>query len=117
MMPKGVLDCHHLVAVLVSTLRIAAVNGCSNLSLGSSGSRFCRYTSDAIALIEDPVAPPSRIHLGFRSGLDAPMNYLSEMEDAGVIHVALNLRFNKADIADTLNRLADAMLPRFATGD
>ncbi|WP_293155676.1 hypothetical protein [Okeania sp. SIO2C9] len=34
-------------------------------------------------------------------------------EEIGVNHVALNLRFNKADIDTTLKRLADENLPDF----
>ncbi|WP_202223808.1 hypothetical protein [Okeania sp. KiyG1] len=34
-------------------------------------------------------------------------------EEIGVNHIALNLRFNKADIDTTLKRLADDILPDF----
>ncbi|MEM7289474.1 MAG: LLM class flavin-dependent oxidoreductase, partial [Pseudomonadota bacterium] len=40
-------------------------------------------------------------------------SYLQEIESLGVNHVALNLRFNQADINTTLKRLADELLPAF----
>ncbi|MEL6445765.1 MAG: LLM class oxidoreductase [Bacteroidota bacterium] len=63
----------------------------------------------------DPDAPPRPLHLGFRSGANALTAYLRALEDAGVNHVALNLRFNRADTEATLRRLADALLPAFPT--
>ncbi|WP_316506218.1 LLM class oxidoreductase [Nitrosopumilus sp.] len=66
-----------------------------------------------IDLSEDPDTPPESIHLGFRSGVNHLCNYLKEREKIGVNHVALNLRFNKANIETTLKRLADDILPNF----
>lgn len=58
---------------------------------------------------------PQPIHLGFRSGVGFLRSYLNALQEQGVNHVALNLRFNTADIEDTLKRLADALLPDFPT--
>lgn len=66
-----------------------------------------------IDLVPDPSAPPEPIHLGFRSGVNHLAAYLGALENRGMNHVALNLRFNGADIEDTLARLADDILPRF----
>ena len=55
------------------------------------------------------------IHLGFRAGALYLREYLKALETIGVNHVALNLRFNRADIETTLNRLADAILPEFSS--
>lgn len=66
-----------------------------------------------IDLEADAATPPSPIHLGFRSGVDFLRSYLDEMRDVGVNHVALNLRFNQADIERTLERLAETLLPDF----
>ncbi|MEM8647835.1 MAG: LLM class flavin-dependent oxidoreductase, partial [Pseudomonadota bacterium] len=41
--------------------------------------------------------------------------YLQARQAIGVNHVALNLRFNQADIETTLKRLADNVLPQFWT--
>lgn len=66
-----------------------------------------------VDLEPDPAAAPSPIHLGFRSGVDFLRAYLDEVRTAGVNHVALNLRFNQADVPESLERLADALFPHF----
>ncbi len=68
-----------------------------------------------IDLTNDPDAPPQPIHLGFRSGIRALRTYLNSLEEIGVNHVGLNLRFNMADIDDTLKKLADELLPDFTS--
>lgn len=66
-----------------------------------------------IDLLPDPEAPARPIHLGFQSGTTYLREYLRGIETLGVNHVALNLRFNGADIETTLKRLADDLLPAF----
>ncbi|MGB0560842.1 MAG: LLM class oxidoreductase [Spirulinaceae cyanobacterium] len=66
-----------------------------------------------IDLTADPDTPPQPIHLGFRLGINALHTYLQSLEAIGVNHVGLNLRFNQANIEDTLKRLADEILPNF----
>lgn len=66
-----------------------------------------------IDLMADPAAPPQPIHLGFRSGMKFLKTYLKSLEEVGVNHVALNLRFNQADIEETLLYLAEDLLPEF----
>ena len=66
-----------------------------------------------IDLVDDPEAAPQPIHLGFRSGVNHLRAYLKSLEEIGINHVALNLRFNQADIETTLKRLADELLPEF----
>lgn len=68
-----------------------------------------------VDLTEDPDDAPRPIHLGFRSGVHALTGYLRQLERIGVNHVALNLRFNHAEIAPTLERLAETVLPEFQT--
>jgi len=41
--------------------------------------------------------------------------YLTELEAIGVNHVAINLRLNMADTETTMKRLADDILPVFAS--
>lgn len=60
-------------------------------------------------------AAPTPIHLGFRSGVTFLKTYLASLRDHGINHVALNLRFNQADVEDTMKRLADEVLPAFPT--
>jgi len=66
-----------------------------------------------IDLVDDPDAPPQQIHLGFRSGVNHLRTYLKSLEDIGINHVALNLRFNQAEIETTLKRLAGDILSDF----
>ena len=67
-----------------------------------------------VDLTEDPDTSPQPIHLGFRLGVNHLRDYLRSLEQIGMNHVALNLRFNQADIETTLKRLADDILPDFA---
>jgi luciferase-type oxidoreductase len=66
-----------------------------------------------VDLLKDPDAAPRPIHLGFQSGTAFLLQYLGALEQIGVNHVALNLRFNGADTDETMERLAEALLPRF----
>lgn len=66
-----------------------------------------------VDLLEEPDAPPQPIHLGFSSGINFLKRYLKSLEEIGVNHVALNLRFNQADIEPTIHRLAQDLLPDF----
>ncbi|MEM9193042.1 MAG: LLM class oxidoreductase [Myxococcota bacterium] len=66
-------------------------------------------------LVADPRAEPEPIHLGLRLGTDGLRHYLKGLEQIGINHVALNLRFHQGDIENTLRRLADEVLPEFAT--
>ncbi|MCO7223159.1 LLM class oxidoreductase [Pleionea sp. CnH1-48] len=70
-----------------------------------------------VDLVNDPNAPPTPIHLGFRSGVNALRNYLKSLEEIGINHVALNLRFNQQCVESTLKRLADDVLPDFTIHD
>jgi len=64
-----------------------------------------------VDLLEDDSAARSAIHLGYRLGPGQLIDYLRERRSLGVNHVALNLRFNRAGIAETLERLAAEVLP------
>jgi luciferase-type oxidoreductase len=59
-------------------------------------------------------APTRPIHLGFQAGTDFLLRYLQEIESLGVNHAALNLRFNNADVEETMHRLAEDILPHFS---
>ncbi len=67
-----------------------------------------------IDLVGDSEAAPQPIHLGLRLGARHLRHYLRELEEIGINHVALNLRFNQADIETTLRRLATEVLPDFS---
>ena len=66
-----------------------------------------------IDLISEADAEPRPIHLGFQSGVTFLLQYLQEIQALGVNHVALNLRFNHADVPKTLKQLSDELLPAF----
>lgn len=56
---------------------------------------------------------PQRIHLGLRIGMKYLIEYLQLLQDVGVNHVALNLRFNAEHIEETLSQLGSKLLPHF----
>ncbi|WP_298986488.1 LLM class oxidoreductase [uncultured Roseibium sp.] len=66
-----------------------------------------------VDLTQSEDEPPRPIHLGFRIGIPDLKQYLKSLQAIGINHVALNLRFNGADIETTLHRLADGLLPEF----
>ncbi|MEM9350537.1 MAG: LLM class oxidoreductase [Pseudomonadota bacterium] len=67
-----------------------------------------------VDLVDDPDAAASPIHLGFRSGSKALLKYLNELEEIGMTHVALNLRFASETAERQLTALAKHILPTFA---
>lgn len=66
-----------------------------------------------IDLVEDENTKAQTIHLGYRLGTKQLKAHLKSLEEVGVNHVAINLRFNQSDIKTTLNRLAEEILPDF----
>jgi len=67
-----------------------------------------------VDLVNDPDAEPHPIHLGFRSGIKALRRYLTALQDMGVNHVAINLRFNQLPIGTTMATIAREILPDFS---
>jgi len=67
-----------------------------------------------IDLLDKHDAPPQPIHLGMRLGSRYLRAYLKSLEEIGINHIALNLRFNQNDIEQTLKRLAEEILPDFS---
>lgn len=65
-----------------------------------------------VDLLEDD-RPATPIHLGLRTGTTALAAHLESLRSAGVNHVAINLRFNRAPFEDTMHRIADALHPLF----
>lgn len=66
-----------------------------------------------IDLTDDPDISPQPIHLGFRSGINHLRTYLKSLEEIGINHVALNLRFNQNNIEKTMQQIASDLLPDF----
>jgi luciferase-type oxidoreductase len=68
-----------------------------------------------VDLLGDPDAAARPIHLGFQSGVNYLRRYLAALQEAGVNHVALNLRLNSGDTDTPMKRLADDIQPAFPT--
>lgn len=66
-----------------------------------------------IDLAENPEAKAQPIHLGFRCGSLYLKDYLNNLENIGVNHVALSLRFQQGNIEKALETLANDVLPDF----
>lgn len=64
-------------------------------------------------LQSDPDFKPQPIHLGFKVGANYLVDYLHYLQDIGVNHLALNLRFNSNKIEHTLEQIASKVLPQF----
>lgn len=67
-----------------------------------------------VDLDADPDSPPRPIHLGLRLGLNPLREYLRSRQAIGVNHIALNLRFNRADVETTVRQLAEGLFPEFS---
>lgn len=66
-----------------------------------------------IDLDENFTQKPQPIHLGYRLNTKQLIEHLKSLEEVGVNHVALNLRFNKTNIEKTLELLGQEVLPQF----
>ena len=66
-----------------------------------------------IDLQDDDDFRPQPIHLGFRIGTNHLISYFHHLQQIGVNHIALNLRFNTNEIEKTLAQLAAKVLPYF----
>lgn len=66
-----------------------------------------------IDLTEDPDEIPQVIHLGYRLGRNQLITLLHNLQDAGVNHVGLNLRFGRRPSAEVLDELCTYVLPYF----
>ncbi len=66
-----------------------------------------------VDLQEDDDFKPQPIHLGFKIGAKYLVNYFQNLQEIGVNHVAVNLRFNSNSIESTLKQFAEKILPHF----
>lgn len=72
-------------------------------------------TAFHLDLAEDPDTPFIPHKFGARLGRHALLDYLRGMQETGVNHLALHLRRNVRPLSDTLNELAETVLPHFPT--
>lgn len=70
-----------------------------------------------VDVLDTPDARTRPIVLGYQAGTSFLVEHLQGLQQMGVNHVALNLRYNYEDIEDTLHRLAQDVLPHFAPHD
>lgn len=66
-----------------------------------------------VELQEDPDFKPQPIPLGLRVGSKRLAEHLKKLEEIGVNHVALNLRFNRMNMNETLELLAQDVVSQF----
>jgi luciferase-type oxidoreductase len=67
-----------------------------------------------VDLSEDPDESPTPIHLGFRAGWKALVQYASCLQRAGVNHVAFNLKYGRRSAREVLEEIGHEVLPRVA---
>jgi luciferase-type oxidoreductase len=65
-----------------------------------------------IDLVDDPDAPPTPIHLGFRGGRHIIFRILDTLRVIGVNHVILNFKYGSRDAADVLEEVGEEILPQ-----
>ena len=67
-----------------------------------------------VDLSEDPNEPATPIHLGFRAGWKTLAQYALCLREAGVNHVAFNLKYGRRDARHVLDEIGHEVLPRVA---
>jgi luciferase-type oxidoreductase len=67
-----------------------------------------------IDLAADPETEPTPIHLGYRLGRRALIDFLHLLQRIGVNHVILNLKYGRRPAAEVLDELGREVVPRFA---
>lgn len=66
-----------------------------------------------IDLLEDNSKKPTGIHLGVKAGPDYINTHLKLLEQYGVNHVILNLKYGQRPVKDVLEELGELVLPNF----
>jgi luciferase-type oxidoreductase len=68
-----------------------------------------------IDLVDRPDAAPMAIHLGYRTGHRYLVEHLSGLQEIGVNHVIINVKYGRRPVDDVLQELAEEVLPHFST--
>jgi luciferase-type oxidoreductase len=71
-------------------------------------------TTMLVDLAEDPDASAEPIRFGARLGRNQLLQYLSDLEGAGIAHVALNFRPSSRPVEEALEEIAEHVLPAFS---
>jgi luciferase-type oxidoreductase len=66
-----------------------------------------------IDLVENPLAEPTSIHLGYRLGRNWLLKILYELQSIGVNHIVFNLKYGSRRAADVIEELGEFILPHF----
>lgn len=66
-----------------------------------------------IDLTDNPYTSPTPIHLGYRLGYYCLIDLLYELQEIGVNHVALNLKYGQRPAVDVIEELGFNVLPHF----
>lgn len=66
-----------------------------------------------IDLATSPSTKPTPIHLGYHLGAEALVEHLTALQEIGVNHVVLNLKYGHRPAEDVLEELGEAVLPFF----
>lgn len=66
-----------------------------------------------IDLLADKNAAPKAIHLGFKSGTNYVVEHLKALENNGVNHVIVNLKYGTRPVEEVLEELGEDVLPYF----
>lgn len=66
-----------------------------------------------IDLTEDPNSVPIPIHLGFRTGRNFVIEFLGALQEAGVNHVIINLKYGQRPVEEVIEELGEYVLPHF----
>ncbi|RNC92732.1 MAG: LLM class oxidoreductase [Allomuricauda sp.] len=67
-----------------------------------------------IDLQEDKKAMPKPIHLGFQAGADFLVSYMRNLENHGVNHVILNLKYGSRPAEVVVEELGELLVPHFS---
>lgn len=95
-----------LQKVLIEEWRAAVIAQCGKIFKPFAQSLY-------LDLAEDPREPPRPIHLGYRLGRIHLIALLEDLQNIGVNHVMLNLRFGQRAVDTVLNELERYVLPQF----
>lgn len=66
-----------------------------------------------IDLTEEPNVPPTPIHLGYRLGRYRLIEHLQALQEIGVNHVGLNLKYSKRPAAEVIEEVGSEVLQHF----
>lgn len=67
-----------------------------------------------VDLSENPDEPSTPIHLGIRTGYRSLIDYLNALQEIGVNHVALNLKYGKRPAHEVVQEIGECVVPHFS---